>query len=677
MIVDQSRDVSTNLTGGVEFSISTDSAKLFALLSNVLYRDKERSVMTELCSNAIDAHKMVDKEHLPIQVTMPSQLCMEFRVRDFGTGLSDIQVYQFLTQYGASSKGNSNECIGGFGIGSKSPAAVTDTWTVNSHFNGVVTSFLIHVSASGIPSINKLFTKHTDESGLEVIVPVKNFRTWLNESHNVFEHYEVMPVFKGGHTVKPRVYDLQYKDLIKFGAADRYSSRVYTLINRRLYHVDLSKVNPNCKSSFMGEVILPFNTGELSISLSREDLQFDARTINAINSRVEEVLIELNHKWQKEVECAKSLYNYIYLAREFKSRHRLSTRSCEQFSITSKYSNLVMFDSLHTFKLKMTLKSTAVSTLSDSKIKSVKYGSYGNKEFVSIDSDMLQSTPVVTRQYYLNITSEKENDVAFVMRDHTQTNSRVQHACKTGVLPSRIVILEKEWFDMAPNEFIKVLASSLDKAPVKPRNTKVKVESEIFAPQGRRFERWMVDKIGPRPLVCLTMKNSNSTSTIIGDFDSKFFSIYNSNNSIKIIAVKEGTSIPSYAITPLKFVEDEYDKLMKDKQTIDLYILKDGARSICPSIIPKTLLGLCKNAKVLNDVVNEIEILKNLPNDLTWTQKSTTLHNVCELLGKPYARPIGLLYRLYDAYPMLKITTNWLTDDKTKILADYINSTGE
>ena len=94
-----------------EFQIKADE-KLFMLLSDSVYSDKIAAGIREITCNAYDAHVEAGQER-KFQVTIPSRDKPEFRVRDFGKGLSPDQMSMYTT-YGDSSKEGSNAYIGAF-----------------------------------------------------------------------------------------------------------------------------------------------------------------------------------------------------------------------------------------------------------------------------------------------------------------------------------------------------------------------------------------------------------------------------------------------------------------------------------------------------------------------------------------------------------------------------------
>jgi hypothetical protein len=152
-----------------QFRIATNS-KLFSILSDSIYTRKIDAVIRELCCNAFDAHAEA-KQTRKFQVTLPSELNSEFRVRDFGRGLceEDMQMY---TTYGESTKSGSNAYIGAFGIGAKSPFAYTNIFNVISYHGGMARAYSMFVE-NGVPKMTVLGERPSDEpSGLEVFFPV-------------------------------------------------------------------------------------------------------------------------------------------------------------------------------------------------------------------------------------------------------------------------------------------------------------------------------------------------------------------------------------------------------------------------------------------------------------------------------------------------------------------------
>jgi hypothetical protein len=153
-----------------QFKVATNS-KIFSILSDSIYVRKIDAVIREICCNAYDAH-IEAGQNRRFLVKLPSDFDPEFKVRDFGLGLSheDMSMY---TIYGESTKSFSNAYIGAFGIGAKSPFAYTNIFNVTSYQNGKARAYSMFVE-DGAPQMTLLGEFEIDEpSGLEIFFPVR------------------------------------------------------------------------------------------------------------------------------------------------------------------------------------------------------------------------------------------------------------------------------------------------------------------------------------------------------------------------------------------------------------------------------------------------------------------------------------------------------------------------
>lgn len=175
MIPVQTNQMKSNTVAGKtsEFTITT-SAKAFKILSSNLYADKIKSIIRELISNAVDSHKVAGTKEAII-VTIPTRHYLNFEVEDFGTGLSETELFEIYTSYFSSNKTGSNELIGGYGLGSKSPFSYTDAFTITSRKDGVELVGICAIGENGVPSLTILSKNKTDKpNGVKVSLPVKS-----------------------------------------------------------------------------------------------------------------------------------------------------------------------------------------------------------------------------------------------------------------------------------------------------------------------------------------------------------------------------------------------------------------------------------------------------------------------------------------------------------------------
>ena len=147
-------------------------------LRDKIYSNKIQAVVREYICNAVDEHKKhgVDR---PVEVSMTGLGIDQavFSVRDHAKGLSDDGVRKIFGMYFKSTKSETNDSIGGFGVGSKAGHAYTDTFNIISHYEGVKTSYSCMLGAgdNNVPvgHIYKLDSCPTDETGIEINLEVK------------------------------------------------------------------------------------------------------------------------------------------------------------------------------------------------------------------------------------------------------------------------------------------------------------------------------------------------------------------------------------------------------------------------------------------------------------------------------------------------------------------------
>ena len=81
--------------------ISTNVSKLFQGITNNIYKEKAKTVVRELVSNAIDATKLTDtKEN--IILNLPVSAGDTFYVQDFGIGMTPELFIEVFCNYGRS-----------------------------------------------------------------------------------------------------------------------------------------------------------------------------------------------------------------------------------------------------------------------------------------------------------------------------------------------------------------------------------------------------------------------------------------------------------------------------------------------------------------------------------------------------------------------------------------------
>ncbi|UYD60071.1 hypothetical protein OPFAMLBM_00050 [Aeromonas phage avDM12-TAAL] len=271
------------------------SAKAFKILSSSLYKYKQRAIIRELCCNAVDGHIALKRTGVEVSktfdVTLPSMLNQQFSVRDYGIGLSEEDVTGLYCTYFASTKSNSNDEIGGFGLGCKSPFAYTDTFTVTSWFGGKKMIFSAFMK-NGEPNIMKMYEEDSSEhTGVEVTVPVSNdMNTWEAEAKRVFCSFgEYRPRFIGKPiTVNYLEFDKDGICKIDGNYYSQHGNGVFAVMGGVVYPIPAEYWNNTMIGLYAARktYYVRFEIGELDMTPSREELSLDPDTIASINKRM-------------------------------------------------------------------------------------------------------------------------------------------------------------------------------------------------------------------------------------------------------------------------------------------------------------------------------------------------------------------------------------------------------
>lgn len=296
-------------TGGSlnEFKFSLDEADqgfVFEMLRKKIYEDPIGTVVREIASNARDANRE-NKKTTPISIIMRKNNELlnngecKIEIRDNGPGISPERMEQIFVKYGKSTRRDSNDFTGGFGIGSKTPFSYSDVFNIKTIYNKQEYSYVAFIDESKRGKIVlQSCIKTTNETGTSIIVPInkKDSIEFQNKAIYYTCLWNIKPNYMGFDiSTKSLKTDNLYEDskiLIIFNDAYQIPYNALTiLIDGIPYNVktDDEKINFNDDYYFRNKykLFLKFTNGDLNISTNRENLHYDDITINKINKRYE------------------------------------------------------------------------------------------------------------------------------------------------------------------------------------------------------------------------------------------------------------------------------------------------------------------------------------------------------------------------------------------------------
>lgn len=159
--------------------IGKDAAGLIMTMLSDAYTDPIEAVIREILTNGIDAHTVVG-QNAPVILAVPTTASPTFSVIDRGVGMSRYELAEHFADYGNSLKAGERSTTGRFGIGAKSPYAVTNQFTVTTTQDGTTVTALFTIGADSLPAHRVISETFTDDpSGTTVSIPVEPDKVYL------------------------------------------------------------------------------------------------------------------------------------------------------------------------------------------------------------------------------------------------------------------------------------------------------------------------------------------------------------------------------------------------------------------------------------------------------------------------------------------------------------------
>jgi len=323
------RNVTVSASESAAFGIA-NNAKIFRILIDGLYADKIQSITREIWSNALDAHVQAGCADRPFSVSFPNPFDPTFRVRDYGISLTHDQVMHMYTSLGHSTKEDTNDAIGKFGIGSKSPFSYTDNFTVTVYKDGTVRFYSAMIGADSVPAIHFMGEQETDEEdGVEVSFPVESSdsRAFQNAAKRVSHGFDVKPLvgnmYEDEFTGWPELPILIQGDGWKLlsGKIEGYSERAYARMGPVLYPINVDALDgiTHRQRQILGHTfVIDFAMGDLEITASREELSYGRNdpTKDSILAMVDLLIDSLTEQCIKDFAACESFWDACVKYRE-------------------------------------------------------------------------------------------------------------------------------------------------------------------------------------------------------------------------------------------------------------------------------------------------------------------------------------------------------------------------
>lgn len=317
-----------------------DLAFIVDMFADKVYTHKERAVIRELACNAHDSHTQAGNVDDNFKVHLPTHLEPWFSIRDFGTGLSDSQVRTIFAGIGISTKRDSNEQIGCFGIGSLSPYSLCDSFTVKSYYEGSVRTYSCYRDEERKPIVAQLSEEGTSEpNGLEVSLTIDGkVGKFEEEAINVFKWWDYTPEINSKNVVNRcdewrLQYDFQGEDYaLNMGWGD-----MFAVMGNIAYKI------PDELDTFNCDGYIRFELGEINFDTARENMSLDDKTRASIEAKVKRIREEIGDEAVAMIKLEDTAFKQAVVAEKFRSGQLgrlISKKSLQQFELPHASSSL-------------------------------------------------------------------------------------------------------------------------------------------------------------------------------------------------------------------------------------------------------------------------------------------------------------------------------------------------
>lgn len=302
---DENQKVISTLQGeSFAMGIDEDAKNhIMEVLSKSLYSDAELAVLREYSTNALDAQIEAGYDG-PIEVTLPNYLSNFLVIKDRGIGMSKEDIRDTYSQYGASSKRNTNDQVGMLGLGCKSAFAYCSQFTLVGVKDGISTQVVISRDSDGAGDMKVVDESPTTEpNGVTITIPVKSRNDFSAKAHDFFRFWAPGTVLVDGVDPHQPQTGLEITDGIWVTEG---SSRKVVVMGNVPYpaNIDHGLGDNYGVTAFV-------NIGDVAFPASREELRYTKKTKEKIEEIEKTIHKGLVASAQVEIDKCKTGYEAV------------------------------------------------------------------------------------------------------------------------------------------------------------------------------------------------------------------------------------------------------------------------------------------------------------------------------------------------------------------------------
>ena len=291
---------------------SQDLGIAFDMVSKNLYSNPIGSFVREIVSNGVDANKDNEVSKLVSVNVFKEDDAWWFTVTDLGKGMSPEHIEGVYMNWFNSDKRDSDDDIGGWGLGSKSPLAYAQSYELITVSEGIEYHYII-ARASLVPTATLLSTKPTNNpSGTTVKIEIKeqDMYTLGEELNNQLAYFNNVIVKNDAHWYD-NTFQIIDTDLYKVrNRGYPFGNQMHIVLGQVAYPINWELLNIERISC---PVAIKFEIKELPVTLSREEINYnEGSTKEFIISRINAVTAQLKEIYDKDL-ITDNIFEFIKL----------------------------------------------------------------------------------------------------------------------------------------------------------------------------------------------------------------------------------------------------------------------------------------------------------------------------------------------------------------------------
>jgi len=308
-----------------------DKRVILEILRGKMYSNPIQTICQEIMSNALDAHREVGKDLVPIVVKIPNKLEPDFYIKDFGLSISPERMSDVYIKYGASTKRDDNTQKGGYGLGCKSPFSYTDSFSVICVTQEIIAGvmarmkrqYVAHIDQTGLGEMTCVSEEPTtEETGTTVIITPKegDYNLFCEQVMRAAVFWPVRPKILGARDWKWPEIEVAYTgnrwEIHKSGGfVNGVTTTPFAILDGIPYPIKGEHLFKTKKAEFANfktvALRVHFQTGEIPITANREEIDYQEQTIQTLEDRINAAFVELRTYLTQSVNQAPTLTKAI------------------------------------------------------------------------------------------------------------------------------------------------------------------------------------------------------------------------------------------------------------------------------------------------------------------------------------------------------------------------------